>query len=238
MSTTPIKNKTVLLKEYVQLEVKIEKSAVEQTWDLARWLADNVPNLGPSVQNANRGVLTIKDIAARGYRGAKPLQALRQTALSFGDKALPGVCVSEHRSALRRSKGDIDKALSLMHSGSKAYKEEQKKSNAARTARRRETGSERILSTPARSLMAVISFARTTTKRLEEQPLDKTLRGVMGYRTEELEELLWQAEEELELVRGAIENRDAAKRARKKQLHARRESARRAASKSALKSVA
>ena len=99
MTTT---KKDRLVKQYAELEDRIEDAAGSVVWELADWLAANVPPAqGERTELRPSGAeVTIADLAAEGYRTARWLRRLRKVALDTAADRMPDVSVRVYEQAL------------------------------------------------------------------------------------------------------------------------------------------
>lgn len=104
-----MKSKNDLLREYDALEDAIEQAATTEVWELADWLAENVPNEGRGRPvNGVRPPFTLADLADRRGRSRRWLSDMRKVAEKVPSaERLPGVTVSVYTEVLRKHGWDV-----------------------------------------------------------------------------------------------------------------------------------
>jgi hypothetical protein len=107
-----VPSKTALLRQYDELEDRIEGAAFDATWELADWLAETVKD--GRQQNGAQGRIALSDLAERRGRGLRWLQRMRQVAALTATDRLPDVSLRVYQKALEDAGNDLAKANSAL----------------------------------------------------------------------------------------------------------------------------
>jgi len=98
-----------LLQQYDALEDRVEVSARREMWELADWLADNVPPAqGARTELANpSSQVTLRDLAERRGRSVRWLQQMRRTAETTRPSRMADVALRAYMEALEQAGWDL-----------------------------------------------------------------------------------------------------------------------------------
>ncbi|MCL2393047.1 MAG: hypothetical protein FWC87_00040 [Acidimicrobiaceae bacterium] len=107
-------DREALLAEYDSLEDRIEIDSRQATWDLADWLAANVPSSGwggdRRSPQARSGSLDLPELAERRGRSLRWLQIARRVADSTAANRMPGITVRAYQAALEATSWTLEDA--------------------------------------------------------------------------------------------------------------------------------